>query len=153
MEPSLPLVQTQTSTSVPPATRHCVPTCASTPWAATAVNAGRVTSGRTMARRVPRETNTPTTPVSSANDATPGGGQAPGSPPVLPGERGQAGAFGRMAGGVWVGKDQDARWGPAGHSLPAVSVASWRACEEAPPSGAGVLTPGRTYLRACANLR
>lgn len=66
-EHSLSLVQTQISTSVPPATRRCVRTSASTPWAATAVNAGRATSRRMMGGRAPRETNTPMTPVSGAS--------------------------------------------------------------------------------------
>ncbi|XP_032459519.1 collagen and calcium-binding EGF domain-containing protein 1 isoform X6 [Phocoena sinus] len=51
------------STSVPPATRRCVRTSASTPWAATAVSAGRATSRRMMGGRAPRETNTPMTLV------------------------------------------------------------------------------------------
>ncbi|XP_024610677.1 collagen and calcium-binding EGF domain-containing protein 1 isoform X10 [Neophocaena asiaeorientalis asiaeorientalis] len=49
------------STSVPPVTRRCVRTSASTPWAATAVSAGRATSRRMMGGRAPRETNTPMT--------------------------------------------------------------------------------------------
>lgn len=67
----LHLVQTQISTSVPPATRHCVHTSVSTPWAATAVNAGRATSRKTTGGRAPRETNTPMTPVSRASKIIP----------------------------------------------------------------------------------